>query len=258
MDNAREALTPSGFGAIVQTLAKTITNHPSFADYMAPFMRAAMPKWQSQGIRCQVVENKAINARTRAITLKPNKALNHKHAGQFVDLSIEINGALYTRSFTISSAPSQLKEQGTLTLTVRIHEHGKVTNWMAEHLTRGDIAYVSDAQGDFLANFGDSTSLWCAAGSGITPFISVLASLPANTLAPTTLLYVDRDGLFQSELAQYCANQPNLTLVQAHSQSSAIEAFSQLHAMAESQPPKQAWLCGPHAFMVQAKNSASV
>ena len=68
---------------------------------------------------------------------------------------------------------------------------GKVTTWFAEQAEVGDIIEFGQPFGDMTLPEQDSPLLLLAAGSGITPMLSMLEALKdkAELVAPVTLWY---------------------------------------------------------------------
>jgi len=97
-------------------------------------------------------------------------------AGQYITLSLSINGRKYKRSYSFSSSPA-IDEN--LKITIKRVPNGIVSNYLLDKINVGDIIEVSKPMGEFIFNQENNPNqvfLW-AAGSGITPIYSILNQL---------------------------------------------------------------------------------
>lgn len=95
-------------------------------------------------------------------------------AGQYLTFRFDgIEDKPLVRSYTMSSSPCQSDHSAC---TVKRVEGGVVSNWMCDHLKEGDILKARGPIGRFV--YSDTTCLnnlvMVGAGSGVTPFISIL------------------------------------------------------------------------------------
>ena len=110
--------------------------------------------------------------------------------GQYLSLRARIAGEEITRSYSICSALGD-KE---LRIAVRRAEHGRFSRFLNDELRQGDRIDVAPPDGRFTAKIGAAAhSVFFAAGSGITPVISIIRSaLAASEGARATLVYGNR------------------------------------------------------------------
>jgi len=166
--------SPLGFmHKFANLLANTLTNKESFAAYFEPFIQLFKPEWRYQQLAAKVISKRNENNKIYTLTLKPSASWSGFKAGQFVLFSIEINGRLLTRTFSISSAPAEFEQSGLIELSICEQDQGAVTPWLKAELNTGDFVYLSQAMGDFCLNLQDK-KVFIAAGSGITPIRSML------------------------------------------------------------------------------------
>ncbi|WP_374957839.1 2Fe-2S iron-sulfur cluster-binding protein [Gilvibacter sp.] len=130
-------------------------------------------------------------------------------AGQYVNLSSVINGKEVRRAYSICSAPSS----GDLTVLVKKVENGVFSTFANEQLKAGDLIKVATPEGRFVLPKAESGHyLFVAAGSGITPVLSMITDCLQNR--PNTklvLVYGNRnqDGtIFKAELENLQAQFP--------------------------------------------------
>ena len=114
--------------------------------------------------------------------------------GQFLTLRTTIGGQDVRRSYSISSPRSLLTRQGELTLGIRPVEGGVFSNWAATELKAGDALRVMAPDGRFTVHKPRAIHrVGFAAGSGITPILSIMAStLEESPEAKFTLVYGNR------------------------------------------------------------------
>ncbi len=114
-------------------------------------------------------------------------------AGQFLTLRATVNGVDMRRSYSICSAPAALAQQSTVDIGIKAVAGGAFSPW-AQTLTAGDTLQVLPPEGRFTLPADASHVLLIAAGSGITPLLSVMAdALAKGTKAQFTLLYGNRN-----------------------------------------------------------------
>ena len=126
--------------------------------------------------------------------------------GQFLTVRATIDGQDVRRSYSISSAESLLTRQGELTLGIRPVEGGVFSNWAASQLKAGDTLAVMPPDGRFTVHKPRAIHrVGFAAGSGITPILSIMAStLEASPDAQFTLVFGNRrmDSVMFNEALQ--------------------------------------------------------
>lgn len=95
-------------------------------------------------------------------------------AGQYLTIEAEIEGDILRRSYSISSA-----EGKDLGVVVKAIPEGVFSNYANTQLKAGDTLQVHPAEGKFILpnNFNDKTFAAFAAGSGITPVMSMIQTV---------------------------------------------------------------------------------
>ena len=126
--------------------------------------------------------------------------------GQFLTVRATIGGQDVRRSYSISSPRSLLTQRGELTLGIRPVEGGVFSNWAASELRAGDTLKVMPPDGRFTVHKPRALHrVGFAAGSGITPILSLMAStLEESPDAKFTLVYGNRrmDSVMFNETLQ--------------------------------------------------------
>jgi ring-1,2-phenylacetyl-CoA epoxidase subunit PaaE len=132
-----------------------------------------------------------------AISLAIPHALRETFAfepGQFLTVRASIGGQDVRRSYSISSPRSQLTQRGEVTLGIRPVEGGVFSNWAATELKAGATLRVMPPEGRFTIHKPRALHrVGFAAGSGITPILSIVATtLEESPDAKFTLVYGNR------------------------------------------------------------------
>ncbi len=112
--------------------------------------------------------------------------------GQHVNLRVWIDGFEYRRSYSIHRAPYE----EIVEVAIKRVQGGVVSNWVFENLKEGDGIDVMTPEGEFYIDTSTlkGSILVVAAGSGITPVISMIKQLlKANSKTSVTLLYGNQD-----------------------------------------------------------------
>lgn len=131
-------------------------------------------------------------ADARAVTFAIPAELREAYAfipGQYVTLRIDLDGEDVRRSYSICSTP----DDDGISVGIRCIAGGSFSTF-ARNLKEGDILDVMTPQGRFLAPIGGVHDyLLLAAGSGITPMMSIASSVLAiEKDSRITLLYANR------------------------------------------------------------------
>ena len=157
-----------------------------------------------------------------ALTLSVPAALKDSfqfEPGQFLTLRAQVNGQDLRRSYSICSTRSRLQQHGELQVGIRPVEGGLFSNWAAQQLRVGDTLQVMPPEGRFVIQRPRAVHrVGFAAGSGITPILSIIASsLEEQPCTKFTLVYGNRrmDSVMFNEALQDLKDQypDRLTLI---------------------------------------------
>lgn len=114
--------------------------------------------------------------------------------GQFLTLQAPIQGELVRRNYSISSPKSLLFQAGELVVGIRPVAGGRFSNWAATHLQAGQTLLAMPPDGRFTVKRRRALHrVGFAAGSGITPILSIAATtLEEQVGSKFTLVYGNR------------------------------------------------------------------
>ena len=228
-------------------LCRQLTNTESFGAYFEPIIQLFKPEWRQGRIKATVIMimNETDNIYT--LTLKPEKKWKRFIAGQFVQLSVEKEGAMLTRTFSLSCAPKHFLKTGEITLTIRSHDEGAVTPWINKSLKSGDYVYISEAQGEFQLSSSKKEKVFIAGGSGLTPLYAILSQHQDEPWFQNTQLifYVNNShALFFSEKLSHLQSL-GLKLTTVYSDDQGFICQEHLQQFVENIGSKEFYVCGP-------------
>lgn len=208
------------------------------------------PKVGGKAIMASVKAVRQETHRAVSLVLEPNHRWPGHVPGQFVSLTVTLNGRRHTRCFTISGL-----EDGCPVVTIQAHEGGKVSNWANESVWVGDLVELAAPAGDFvLPAVRPERLLFIAGGSGITPVKALVNQLTAeNYTGQVDILYyvpTAQDAIFGEALKAVTERHPNfrLHLVATRTPGGKLQGhFSPAHLKAIKADPAHsaAYVCGP-------------
>lgn len=139
------------------------------------FLNSIHPVLSLESVVGKVTNVSRQNDRSVTIQLRTNRHWRGFSAGQFVAVTVEINGRLHSRCYSPTNAEHC---PNTLEFTIARHDRGKVSQHLYAHARSGLVLRLSQASGTFHlpAERPESISL-ISGGSGITPMMSILRTL---------------------------------------------------------------------------------
>ena len=179
-----------------------------------------------------------------------------REAGQWIRLAREIDGEVHANSFSVVSAPHPA---GHIELAIKASTRQPLIRWLHESAQPGDQLTVSNGQGSFYYRDGMGTRVvLLAAGTGITPFVSILRYIAQEVpQAEATLVYsiASRDECLYCELLrQLCDQQrlrflPTLTQPDINWQGRTGRIDIELLQQTGLDPHTLYYLCGPQEMV---------
>ncbi|MBW2462947.1 MAG: ferredoxin reductase [Deltaproteobacteria bacterium] len=229
-----------------------------FLDRQAEFWLAEVDPVRSlTETRARVVRIVEETADTKTFVLRPSANWPGHRPGQFTTVEVEIDGVRVRRCYSISSAPGD----SLVAFTVKRLPTGRVSTWLHDHLSPGDVLRLSEPAGDFvLPEPAPEKLLFVSGGSGITPVMSMLRALDQGD-AVRDLVFVNyarsrSDVIFAAELQSLAARHPGLGLVlRLDDDPSPRRGFDEAD-FAELVPDfldRSTFLCGPAPLMDRAE-----
>ena len=210
-----------------------------------------------------------------AVTLAVPEELRQTFAfepGQFLTLRATVQGQDLRRSYSICSPRSRLTQQGELEVGIRQVDGGAFSSWAVASLKAGDVVRVMPPDGRFVVKRPRALHrVGFAAGSGITPILSIMAStLEEQPQSKFTLVYGNRrmaSVMFNEALQDLKDRYPDrLTLIHILSrQAQEVDLLqgridgAKVQAIIDALLPvgsmDEVFICGPEA-MIDATQTA--
>lgn len=222
------------------------------------YLEQISPSWSLQEVRAEVIAVRHQTADSVTLTLRPNENWQGFRAGQYVRLSVEIDGVRRTRCY--SPANSVHAANGFIELTAKAHANGFVSRHVQQNLRAGMTVVLSQAEGAFaLPEQRPDRILLISGGSGITPVMSMLRTLTdeAHSGRITFLHYANaaKDQLYNDELAEIAARFPNVEVLLGYAEPdqggklTGLFSREQLSTVVPDYAQAQTFLCGPPGMM---------
>lgn len=185
--------------------------------------------------------------------------------GQFLTLRANINGKEVRRSYSICSGVND----GSLRVAIKRVKNGRFSNYANDHFKAGDEVEVMPPQGSFhtvIHPDNEKNYMCIAAGSGITPIISIIRSvLDGEPKSRICLIYGNRRTtslMFRDELSfiknQYMDRFQWINIMDEEDQGADLfngridnQKGAALHAsgLIDILATDEAFICGPQAMM---------
>ena len=131
--------------------------------------------------------------------------------GQYLTLKADINGEDVRRSYSISSAKGE-----NLRVAVKQIEKGVFSTYANQTLSVGNQLEVMPPAGNFVLKNESGINVFIAAGSGITPVLSMIKAVLDSSWEKVVLIYGNKDLnsiIYKAELDQLqAANSDRFTL----------------------------------------------
>jgi ferredoxin-NADP reductase len=210
-----------------------------------------MLTWRDQ--RAKVVASDRRTDRSVTLTLAPTRQWKGHVAGQYVEVSVVVDGVRHRRFFSPANAQ---QDTGHLELTVTAHDDGFVSRHLREQVRVGDVLGLSAPAGEFVlpADRPERVVL-VSGGSGITPVISMMRTLIADGhTGPVALVHYARtadDVPYAAELSAAATALGNVDVRLHYTRTDGADGHftaAHLDGLADA-PGAQVFLCGPPALM---------
>lgn len=175
-------------------------------------------------------------------------------AGQFLTLRVEVDGHRLVRCYSLASAPDpEARGAQRHKVTVKRVEAGRASNWLNDHVAKGDRIDVMPPNGVFCLRDRDTPILLFGGGSGITPIISIMKTALRTTSRRLKLVYANRNEqsiIFKDELAALLSADPER--VEVVHRMDDVHGFVDAALVVQEVGPRadaDFYICGPGPFM---------
>lgn len=220
------------------------------------YLELVHPLLTVRELRAIVTHVERTTADSVTLTLRPTRQWRGFRAGQFVEISVDIDGVRRTRCYS----PCGPEGGRGIELTVKAHERGLVSRWLYANARPGLVVGLSQANGTFvLPEPRPERVLLVSGGSGITPVLAMLRTLvDEGHRGEIAFLHYARtaaDVPHRNELRRIAAAHDNVRLVLAYTRQhiggDLRGPFDETHLaeVAPWYPDGQTYLCGPPGLM---------
>ncbi|MRH90832.1 2Fe-2S iron-sulfur cluster binding domain-containing protein [Nocardia sp. SYP-A9097] len=214
----------------------------------------------ARGHRIKVREVVSETAETVSLIFDIPPNLSRRFAyfpGQFLTLRVpsERTGSV-ARCYSLSSSPHCGDRP---TVTVKRTPGGYASNWICDNVVAGSILEVLEPAGNFVPRNWNRDLLLCAAGSGITPIMSILKSALSTGRSRVVLLYANRDRgstIFARQLRELVRRYPRrLTVLHWLESERGVPTVRGLAGLTKPYRGYEVYLCGPSGFALVAEQT---
>jgi ring-1,2-phenylacetyl-CoA epoxidase subunit PaaE len=134
-------------------------------------------------------------------------------SGQYLTIKLQINGQEFRRAYSIPNSPNETE----IGITVKRVDKGTVSNHVNDSLAIGDVVEVATPLGVFVYQSPNKNQtidyILVAAGSGITPIVSILKTILENESDSSIILIygnkTENTVIYFEELKQLQENYSN-------------------------------------------------
>src|ERR1700758_2955160 len=214
------------------------------------------PTWTRGEGRAKVVDVRRTTPRSVTLVLAPNDAFagsgHTLRAGQYVNLTVEVDGRQHTRCYS----PANAEGSSHLELTIGQHDGGLVSTFLYERARRGMVVGLAGVGGDFvLPTQRPRRILFVSGGSGITPVMAMLRTLVAEghrgEIAFVHYARIGAEACYREELAAH-KGLPRVRILHGYTRSDTgdlVGRFGADHLAAAMRSPDAVFVCGPTALV---------
>jgi 3-ketosteroid 9alpha-monooxygenase subunit B len=209
-------------------------------------------------VRVAEVIAEAAGACSLVLDIPPELASTFAYQpGQFLTVRVpsDWDGSV-ARCYSLCSSPHAGDQPA---ITVKRTDGGYASNWIADHLVAGSMLDTLPPAGTFTPRSLDRDFLLFAAGSGITPVMSILESALAAGHGQIVLSYANRDEnsvIFGEALRDLSAKYPDrLTVVHWLETVQGLPTAAALAGLSAPYIGRDAYICGPGPFMAAAEEA---
>ncbi|MBC7302634.1 MAG: 3-ketosteroid-9-alpha-hydroxylase, partial [Nocardia sp.] len=201
-------------------------------------------------LRVSAVIEETAQARSLVFDLPDDDRFAYR-PGQFLTLRIPggPTGAV-ARCYSLASSPDTGEPPK---VTVKRTVGGYGSNWLCDNISVGDTVDVLPPLGTFTPASLDTDLLLWAAGSGITPVMSILRSALVRAGGRVVLYYANRDQesvIFADELRELADRYPDRFTVTHWLESlQGLPTGARLAEFAAPYRGFESFICGPGPFM---------
>ena len=209
--------------------------------------------------RAKITDVRHQTDRSVTLALRPTRQWKGHEAGQYIEVSVVVDGVRHRRFFSPVGAAGNT---GEIELTVTAHSGGFVSRYLRENARPGMVLGIGAASGEFrLPSDRPERIVLVSGGSGITPVLSMLRTLVAEgRQAPVTFVHYARtpdDVPYRAELDALDRTLEHVDVRFHFTRTDNPEHFDAAHlADVAEVDGAQVYMCGPASLMTAVREYA--
>ena len=213
------------------------------------------PLWSMNQPLAKVVKKQIVAKDMVSLILQCNRHVQRGVAGQHHPVTVEIAGRHYERTYSLMQVDAD-----HLCLTVKKVDQGLVSSWLVDQSQTGDILRLGQPYGEMQQQVQTPRLLLLAAGSGITPMLSLIEAfcqsrqLKAISVQLMYWVKTHEDAAYAEYLKEVAENFTNFTYqifyTQEQDQRLNQSYVDQISALNEI----TVYACGPSGFAAMAES----
>ena len=212
------------------------------------------PLWSMNQPLAKVVKKQIVAKDMVSLILQCNRHVQRGVAGQHHPVTVEIAGRHYERTYSLMQVDAD-----HLCLTVKKIDQGLVSSWLVDQSQTGDILRLGQPYGEMQQQVQTPKLLLLAAGSGITPMLSLIEAFCQSRQLKAIfvqLMYwvkTHEDAAYAEYLKEVAENFPNFTYQIFYTQQQ-DQRLNQSHVnQLKSLNETTVYACGPSGFAATAE-----
>ena len=212
------------------------------------------PLWSMNQPLANVVKKQIVAKDMVSLILQCNRHVQRGVAGQHHPVTVEIAGRHYERTYSLMQVDAD-----HLCLTVKKVDQGLVSSWLVDQSQTGDILRLGQPYGEMQQQVQTPRLLLLAAGSGITPMLSLIEAfcqsrqLKAISVQLMYWVKTHEDAAYAEYLKEVAENFPNFTYQIFYTQQQ-DQRLNQSHVnQLKSLNETTVYACGPSGFAATAE-----
>ena len=213
------------------------------------------PLWSMNQPLAKVVKKQIVAKDMVSLILQCNRHVQRGVAGQHHPVTVEIAGRHYERTYSLMQVDAD-----HLCLTVKKVDQGLVSSWLVDQSQTGDILRLGQPYGEMQQQVQTPRLLLLAAGSGITPMLSLIEAFCQSRQLKAIfvqLMYwvkTHEDAAYAEYLKEVAENFPNFTYQIFYTQQQ-DQRLNQSHVnQLKSLNETTVYACGPSGFAAMAES----
>lgn len=192
-------------------LARALTTPASPSDYL----ELVNPLWSTRELLGTIQQIRRETHDTATVVVAPSRPWPGHAPGQWFRVGVDIAGVRHWRAFTVTSDPGH--PDGLISLTIKRVEGGLMSRFLLDEADVGTVLFLGEVQGDFgMPTRPDLPLLFVSAGSGVTPFFSLLRHMERrswlNDVEHVFCVRTQQDVIFGDYLTELARREPGYRL----------------------------------------------